>query len=72
MEFYGSHTKVHIVAHCVGGLAIHISLMGGHVSAKNIASLSCTNSSMFFKLTTSSSVKMWLPLLPVSLPPFHP
>ncbi|KAF5939818.1 hypothetical protein HYC85_020985 [Camellia sinensis] len=48
------------------GLAIHLALMGGHVSAAHIASLSCTNSSMFFKLTTSSSVKMWLPLIPVS------
>ncbi|XP_057777960.1 uncharacterized protein LOC130996678 [Salvia miltiorrhiza] len=67
IEFYGPHVKVHVVAHCVGGLAVHISLMGGHVSAKNIASLSCTNSSMFFKLTTSSSVKMWLPLLPISM-----
>ncbi|KAI3471916.1 hypothetical protein Pfo_028604 [Paulownia fortunei] len=39
IEFYGESIKVHIVAHCVGGLAIHISLMGGHVSAKHIASL---------------------------------
>ncbi|XP_073044275.1 uncharacterized protein [Primulina eburnea] len=67
VQFYGEPTKVHIVAHCVGGLAIHIALMGGHVSAKKIASLSCTNSSMFFKLTTSSLVKMWLPLTPISM-----
>lgn len=64
--FYGESIKVHVIAHCVGGLAVHISLMGGHVSAKRIASLSCTNSSMFFRLTTSSLVKMWLPLIPVS------
>ncbi|KAK6139856.1 hypothetical protein DH2020_026431 [Rehmannia glutinosa] len=64
---YGESVKVHVVAHCVGGLAIHISIMGGHVSAKHIASLSCTNSSMFFKLTTSSLVKMWLPLIPMSM-----
>ncbi|XP_075512763.1 uncharacterized protein LOC142548346 [Primulina tabacum] len=66
-KFYGEPIKVHVVAHCVGGLAIHIALMGGYVSAKKIASLSCTNSSMFFKLTTSSSIKMWLPLVPISM-----
>ncbi|KAG8376752.1 hypothetical protein BUALT_Bualt09G0096400 [Buddleja alternifolia] len=67
IEFYGEPIKVHIVAHCVGGLAVHISIMGGYVLSKNIASLSCTNSSMFFKLTTSSLVKMWLPLVPISM-----
>ncbi|XP_057777962.1 uncharacterized protein LOC130996680 [Salvia miltiorrhiza] len=66
-ELYEEFIKVHVVAHCVGGLAIHISIMGGHVSAKHIASLSCTNSSMFFKLTTSASIKMWLPLIPISM-----
>ncbi|KAL7096577.1 hypothetical protein ACP275_10G087000 [Erythranthe tilingii] len=67
--FYGESesTKVHVVAHCVGGLAVHISLMGGHISAKHIASLSCTNSSMFFKLTASSSLKMRLPLVQMSM-----
>ncbi|KAI3678468.1 hypothetical protein L6452_37762 [Arctium lappa] len=59
--------KVHVVAHCVGGLAIHIAIMGGHVSATRIASLSCTNSSMFFKLTRSSTFKMWLPLIPITM-----
>ncbi|GMP84335.1 hypothetical protein CsSME_00037898 [Camellia sinensis var. sinensis] len=49
------------------GLAIHVALMGSHASAAHIASLSCTNSSMFFKLTTSSRVKMWLPLFPMSM-----
>ncbi|KAL3642697.1 hypothetical protein CASFOL_013512 [Castilleja foliolosa] len=67
IEFYGESIKVHVIAHCVGGLAIHISLMGGHVSAEYIASLCCTNSSMFYKLTISSSVKMWLPLVPMSM-----
>lgn len=67
IEFYGTHIKVHVVAHCIGGVSIHIALMGGHVSAENIASVSCTNSAMFFKVTTSSLVKMWLPLLPVSM-----
>ncbi|KAF9594382.1 hypothetical protein IFM89_030984 [Coptis chinensis] len=47
--------------------AVHIALMGGHVSATNIASLCCTNSSMFFKITTSSLVKMKLPLIPISM-----
>ncbi|KAI3749921.1 hypothetical protein L2E82_20542 [Cichorium intybus] len=59
--------KIHVVAHCVGGLAIHMAIMGGHVSAARIASLSCTNSSMFFKLTPYSTFKMWLPLLPVNI-----
>ncbi|KAH6830560.1 hypothetical protein C2S53_010478 [Perilla frutescens var. hirtella] len=67
IELYEESIKVHVVAHCVGGLAIHISIMGGHVSARHLASLSCTNSSMFFKLTTSSSIKMWLPLIPMSM-----
>ncbi|KAK9985861.1 hypothetical protein SO802_030812 [Lithocarpus litseifolius] len=66
LELHGQHIKIHVVAHCVGGLVIHIALMGGHVSATNIASLSCTNTSMFFKLNTLSMFKMWLPLLPVS------
>ncbi|KAA8518556.1 hypothetical protein F0562_016030 [Nyssa sinensis] len=66
-ELHGPLVKVHVVAHCVGGLAFHIALMGGHVSASHIASLSCTNSSMFFRLTASSRVKMWLPLIPISM-----
>ncbi|KAF6165874.1 hypothetical protein GIB67_012771 [Kingdonia uniflora] len=41
--------------------------MGGHVSATQIASLCCTNSSMFFKLTRSSLFKMRLPLIPISM-----
>ncbi|XP_059462770.1 uncharacterized protein LOC132191696 [Corylus avellana] len=67
LELHGQHTTIHVVAHCVGGLAIHIALMGGHVSATHIASLSCTNSSMFFKLNASSMFKMWLPLVPLSM-----
>ncbi|KAL4558326.1 hypothetical protein LXL04_036524 [Taraxacum kok-saghyz] len=59
--------KIHVVAHCVGGLAIHIAIMGGYVSASSIASLSCTNSSMFFKLTPFSHFKMWLPLIPITM-----
>lgn len=66
VELNGKSTTMHVVAHCVGGLSIHIAIMGGHVSAKQIASLSCTNSSMFFKLTASSTFKMWLPLIPVN------
>ncbi|KAJ9181364.1 hypothetical protein P3X46_009501 [Hevea brasiliensis] len=67
LELHGLGTKIHVIAHCVGGLAIHIALMGGHVSAAHIASLSCTNSSMFFKLITLARIKMWLPLVPVSM-----
>ncbi|XP_077230382.1 uncharacterized protein LOC143866499 [Tasmannia lanceolata] len=66
-ELHGPSAKAHVIAHCVGGLAIHIALLGGHISATHIASLSCTNSSMFFKLTTSSLVKMRLPLIPISM-----
>lgn len=66
-ELNANSGKVHVVAHCAGGLAIHIAIMGGHVSPSQIASLSCTNSSMFFKLTALASFKMWLPLLPVSM-----
>ncbi|KAG5556517.1 hypothetical protein RHGRI_006949 [Rhododendron griersonianum] len=64
---HGPTVKIHVVAHCVGGLAIHMALMGGHVSAAHIASLCCTNSSMFFKLNASSRFKMWLPLIPMSM-----
>ncbi|XWS59460.1 hypothetical protein CRYUN_Cryun08bG0123800 [Craigia yunnanensis] len=66
-EFHGPSMKVHVVAHCVGGLSIHIALMGGHISATQIASLCCTNSSMFFKLIALAAVKMWLPLVPMSV-----
>ncbi|XWS43392.1 hypothetical protein CRYUN_Cryun16bG0099400 [Craigia yunnanensis] len=66
-KFHGPSMKVHVVAHCVGGLSIHIALMGGHISATQIASLCCTNSSMFFKPTTLVTVKMWLPLVPMSM-----
>ncbi|CAL5387361.1 unnamed protein product [Camellia sinensis] len=66
-SMHGPMTKVHVVAHCVGGLAIHIAIMGGHVSATQIASLTCTNSSMFFKLTPLATFKMWLPLIPISM-----
>ncbi|KAF7147524.1 hypothetical protein RHSIM_Rhsim03G0070400 [Rhododendron simsii] len=64
---HGPMVKIHVVAHCVGGLAIHMALMGGHVSPALLASLCCTNSSMFFKLNASSRFKMWLPLIPISM-----
>ncbi|KAJ9184510.1 hypothetical protein P3X46_004225 [Hevea brasiliensis] len=64
LELHGPSARIHVAAHCVGGLSIHIALMGGHVSATHIAYLSCTNSSMFFKLTTLARFKMWLPLVP--------
>ncbi|KAL8113468.1 hypothetical protein AgCh_020688 [Apium graveolens] len=67
IELNGKSVKVHVVAHCVGGLAMHIALLGGHISSSTIASLSCTNSSMFFKLTALPSFKMRLPLLPMSM-----
>ncbi|XWS66640.1 hypothetical protein CRYUN_Cryun05aG0217700 [Craigia yunnanensis] len=66
-EFHGPSMQVHVVAHCVGGLSIHIALMGGYISATQIASLCCTNSSMFFKLSTLATIKMWLPLVPMSM-----
>ncbi|KAI0519706.1 hypothetical protein KFK09_007165 [Dendrobium nobile] len=66
-EVHGPFSRIHVIAHCVGGLAIHIALMGGHVSSSKIASLSCTNSSMFFKLSNYALVKMRLPLLPVTM-----
>ncbi|KAK1561893.1 hypothetical protein Q3G72_002631 [Acer saccharum] len=64
LELHGESTKFHVVAHCVGGLAIHMALLGGHVSATHIASLSCTNSSMYFKLNALARLKMWLPVVP--------
>ncbi|KAK2659940.1 hypothetical protein Ddye_006473 [Dipteronia dyeriana] len=44
-----------------------MALLGGHVSATHIASLSCTNSSMYFKLNALPRLKMWLPVVPVSM-----
>ncbi|XP_038697798.1 uncharacterized protein LOC119995391 [Tripterygium wilfordii] len=67
LDLHEQSIKVHVVAHCVGGLAIHMALMGGHLSANKIASLSCTNSSMFFKLNLLSTVKSYLPLIPISM-----
>ncbi|XP_072999091.1 uncharacterized protein [Typha latifolia] len=67
LELHAPGTKIHVVAHCVGGLAVHIALLGGYISAVHVASLSCTNSSMYFKLTTLALVKMRLPLIPVSM-----
>ncbi|XXG62726.1 hypothetical protein AAC387_Pa05g1039 [Persea americana] len=64
-ELHGPSIKVHVIAHCVGGIAIHISLLGGHISASDIISLSCTNSAMFFKVPPYSLVKMRLPILPI-------
>lgn len=65
-ELHGPCIKVHLVGHYIGGLSIHIALLEGHISASHIASLSCTNSSMFFKLAVSPAFKMWLPLIPAS------
>ncbi|XP_072965790.1 uncharacterized protein [Typha angustifolia] len=67
LELHAPGTKIHVIAHCVGGLAIHIALLGGHISAVHIASLSCTNTSMYFKLTNLALFKMRLPLIPVSM-----
>ncbi|KAJ0087839.1 hypothetical protein Patl1_32632 [Pistacia atlantica] len=67
LELHGKGTKVHVVAHCVGGLAVHMALVGGHVWSTHLASLSCTNSSMFFKLNALATFKMWLPLVPLSM-----
>ncbi|XP_024526945.1 uncharacterized protein LOC112345107 [Selaginella moellendorffii] len=57
----------HVIAHCIGGLSIHMSLMGGHIPPSSIASLVCTNSSMFFNLVPSALVKLTLPLIPISM-----
>lgn len=57
--------KVHVVAHCVGGLAIHMAILGGFVPASSIASLTCTNSGMFFRVSPLARIKLWLPLIQV-------
>ncbi|XP_024542909.1 uncharacterized protein LOC112350638 [Selaginella moellendorffii] len=57
----------HVIAHCIGGLSIHMSLMGGYIPPSSIASLVCTNSSMFFHLVPSALVKLTLPLIPISM-----
>ncbi|RWR72004.1 Glucose-methanol-choline oxidoreductase [Cinnamomum micranthum f. kanehirae] len=66
-ELHGPSVKIHVIAHCAGGLSIHMALMGGHISPVNIASLSCTNSSMYFKLTKLNLVKLTLPLIHISM-----
>ncbi|KAL6005322.1 hypothetical protein ACLOJK_005887 [Asimina triloba] len=67
IEVHGPSAKVHLVAHCVGGLQTHIALMGGHISATQIASVSCTSSSMFFRVTKSALFKMYIPLIPIAI-----
>ncbi|MCO5589431.1 hypothetical protein L7F22_043398 [Adiantum nelumboides] len=63
----GKQTPVHVVAHCIGGLTIHMALLGGYVPVSSVASLTCTNSSMFFDVTKLALVKLFLPLIPISL-----
>ncbi|XP_031254887.1 uncharacterized protein LOC116112914 [Pistacia vera] len=65
LELHGKGTKVHVVAHCVGGLAVHMALLGGHVSSTHLASLFAQT------LQCSSSSMHWLhsnvvPLVPAS------
>eukprot|EP01018_Ginkgo_biloba_P020085 Gb_39397 [translate_table: standard] len=67
VETHEPNVKVHVIAHCVGGLAIHMALLGGHVSVSYVASLSCTNSSMYFDVTTIAYMKLMLPLIPISM-----
>ncbi|KAG6549247.1 hypothetical protein Mapa_009233 [Marchantia paleacea] len=63
----GNELPIHVVAHCVGGLNIHMAILGGHVHVSKIASLLCTNSSMFFQVTRLAMVKLMLPLMPISM-----
>ncbi|KAI5061106.1 hypothetical protein GOP47_0023611 [Adiantum capillus-veneris] len=63
----GKQTPIHVVAHCIGGLTIHMALLGGYVPVSSVASLTCTNSSMFFDVTKLAVVKLFLPLIPISL-----
>ncbi|KAI5061107.1 hypothetical protein GOP47_0023612 [Adiantum capillus-veneris] len=63
----GKQTPIHVVAHCIGGLTIHMALLGGYVPVPSVASLTCTNSSMFFDVTKLAMVKLFLPLIPISL-----
>ncbi|KAJ8760923.1 hypothetical protein K2173_021961 [Erythroxylum novogranatense] len=57
---------ISLLLHTVS-LSIHMALLGGHVSTTHVSSLSCIKSSMFFKLNAFSSIKMWLPLVPLSM-----
>ncbi|XXG62627.1 hypothetical protein AAC387_Pa05g0950 [Persea americana] len=64
-ESHGPSAKVHVIAHCVGGVAFHMAILGGHIYASSLASLSCTNSSMFYRVTAHELLKMRLPIIPV-------
>lgn len=63
----GNKLPIHVIAHCVGGLHIHMAVLGGYVPTSRIASLLCTNTSMFFSVTNLAWAKLILPLMPVIL-----
>ncbi|BBN09662.1 cholesterol oxidase [Marchantia polymorpha subsp. ruderalis] len=63
----GNKLPIHVIAHCVGGLHIHMAVLGGYVPTSRIASLLCTNTSMFFSVTNLAWAKLILPLMPISM-----
>ncbi|KAG6549245.1 hypothetical protein Mapa_009231 [Marchantia paleacea] len=66
-ECRGNKLPIHVIAHCVGGLHIHMAVLGGYVHTSRIASLLCTNTSMFFSVTNLAMAKLILPLMPISM-----
>ncbi|KAI3837026.1 hypothetical protein MKW98_005359 [Papaver atlanticum] len=42
LELHGDSIKVHVVAHCVGGLALHIALMGDNKSPSSPTKMHCS------------------------------
>ncbi|KAI3871972.1 hypothetical protein MKX03_016745 [Papaver bracteatum] len=51
LELHGNSVKVHVVAHCAGGLAIHIALMGDYSPAPT-PETNCPNHSSVRKMYT--------------------
>ncbi|MCL7024984.1 hypothetical protein MKW94_011989 [Papaver nudicaule] len=52
LELHGDSVKVHVVAHCAGGLAIHIALMGVNRSPPSTPETNCPNHSSMRKMYT--------------------
>ncbi|KAI3907923.1 hypothetical protein MKW92_045680 [Papaver armeniacum] len=53
LELHGNSVKFHVVAHCAGGLAIHIALMGvNNQSAPSTPETNCPNHSSMRKMYT--------------------
>eukprot|EP00270_Netrium_digitus_P013679 TRINITY_DN4573_c0_g1_i1.p1 TRINITY_DN4573_c0_g1~~TRINITY_DN4573_c0_g1_i1.p1 ORF type:complete len:421 (-),score=84.04 TRINITY_DN4573_c0_g1_i1:236-1498(-) len=59
--------RVHLLGHCIGGVSIHMTILGGYVPASAVASILCTSSSHFFIVNQLALMKSVLPLMQISM-----